>query len=605
MHTKQATTTKRKASALYRSHSGRARETRLGLSPTAIHVLKKRYLLKDKNGNVIETPEDMFRRIARNIALADKKFGASDNEVKQIEDEFFSIMNNLEFISGMALRNAGRNLQQLSACYVLPLEDSMESIYTTLKEAAFLHKTGAGIGYDFSKLRPRGSLVKTTGGSSCGPVGFMKLFDFSCHTVVYNAATRRPGNMGILSINHPDIEEFISVKNDNSQLNNFNISVSVTDEFMEAVKSDSLYDLIDPVSKKTSKTVRARELFNSICEYAWSSAEPGMIFIDRINEDNPTPHIGKIDATNQCGEQPLLPYEACNLGSIVLSRMLKTGADGRKMIDWAKLEKSVRTAVHFLDNTIEMNKYPLKQIEEINKGNRKIGLGVMGFADMLIQLGISYKSQQALEVAEKVMKYIQDVSHNESCNLAKRRGNFKNFPGSVYDQKGIRYMRNATVTTIAPTGTTSIIANCSSGIEPIFALVYVRKNWLDNSKEDEIVEIHPLFQQVAKERWFYSKELMEEVAVCGSIQEIKGIPQDVKDLFVTAHDIDPRFQVKMQAVFQKYTDNAVSKTVNMKKESTVDDVKDVYMLAYETGCKGITIYRDSSRDKQVFNINRG
>ncbi|MDD5043371.1 MAG: adenosylcobalamin-dependent ribonucleoside-diphosphate reductase [Patescibacteria group bacterium] len=574
----------------------------LEFTPSAWTVLEKRYLRKDENGNVIETPLDMFRRVANNIAMADKFYGATDEEVAKTEEEFFKMMVNLEFLSGMALRNAGRKLQQLSACYVLPIEDSMESIYTTLKNAAFLHKTGAGIGYDFSKLRPRDDVVKSTGGRSCGPVGFMKLFEYSCATIVYNAATRRPGNMGILRVDHPDIEEFITTKRDNSELPNFNLSVAVTDKFMEAVKNNDTYDLIAPHNGKVVKTLKARQVFDQLVDSAWASAEPGIVFIDEINRHNPTPHVARIDATNQCGEQPLLAYEACNLGSIILSRFVTSGKDGKKEVDWERLAGVVRAAVHFLDNTIDVNNYPLPQITEMVKNNRKIGLGVMGFADLLIELGISYNSEEALQVSEKVMRFINEVGHQASADLAKGRGSFPNFKGSIWEKEGYKMMRNATVTTIAPNGTTSIFANCSSGIEPLFSLVYIRKNILD--KDQEFLEINPVFEKVAKDNWFYSKELMEEIAVKGSIQDIEGIPEEIKKVFVTAHDIPPEQHIRVQATFQKYTDNAVSKTVNLPNKAERQEVENIFRLAYELGCKGATIYRDGSREAQVLNLKK-
>lgn len=573
-------------------------------TPSARTVMDKRYLRKDEQGRVIEEPSDMFRRVADNIASADAVFGASPEEIKKSADEFYNMQVNLEFLSGMALRNAGRELQQLSACYVLPIGDSMDSIYTTLKNAAKLHKTGAGIGYDFSTLRPRGAVVSTTGGKSSGPVSFMRLFDFSCRTIVNNAATRRAGNMGILRVDHPDIFEFISAKDDNTQLNNFNASVAMTDEFMEAVKRDGPFNLVDPHTKEVAKTIQARELFNLIAEHAWTSAEPGIVFIDEINRNNPTPHVGRMDSTNQCGEQPLLPYENCNLGSINLSKVVKGAQTGGKSIDFDKLRDLITKAVRFLDNTVEINHYPLPEIEKLVKfGNRKIGLGVMGFADMLIEIGVPYNSQKALDVAEEIMKFIQEEGHKASIELGKKRGSFPNFKGSIWEQKGYPTMRNATVTTIAPTGTTSILANCSSGVEPIFSLVFIRKNFLDIGT-DEFIEVHPIFEKMAKDRWFYTRELMEEVASRGSVQGIKGVPEDIQKIFITAYDTASEWQVMQQAVFQKYTDNAVSKTVNLPHTATIEDVKRIYQLAYETHCKGITVYRDGSRHEQVLNLKK-
>lgn len=581
--------------------TGRRQRREIPISHTAKVVAEKRYLITDDKGNPTETIYDMFVRVADNIASADALYGATPTQVQEVADDFLNMMVDLEFLAGMTLRNAGRELQQLSACYVLPLEDSMESIYTTLKNAAKLHKTGAGIGYDFTKLRPRNSTVKSTGGKSCGPVGFMKLFEFSCATVVNNAATRRAGNMGILRIDHPDIDEFLSVKEDNNQLNNFNISVNMTDVFMKAVKEGTTYDLVDPHSGEVVEKRDARDMYNRICEKAWRSAEPGVIFFDQVNRFNPTPQLGPMTATNQCGEQPLFPYEACNLGSIVLSRMMRKTVTGVSEIDWEKLEDRVRKSVHFLDNTIDLNNYPLEELAKMNRANRRIGLGVMGFADMLVEMGIPFNSNEAVQVAEHVMKFIQEKSHDESRHLARERGSFPNFKGSRWEKLGYPEMRNATVTTIAPTGTTSIFAGCSSGIEPIFSLVYVRKNILDQEK-DEFIEVHPLFEQKCKERWVYSKELMHKVAQAGTVKGIEEIPADLQRSFVTAHDIEPKWHVLIQAAFQKYTDNAVSKTVNMPHESTLEDVKEVYRLAYDTACKGVTIYRDGSRDKQVLNL---
>lgn len=584
------------------SHQPSSRKE-IPLSHTAKVVAEKRYLCTDENGNVTETVYDMFKRVADNIASGDKFYGATDEQVAQVAADFLEMQVNLEFLAGMTLRNAGRELQQLSACYVLPMEDSMDSIYTTLKNAAKLHKTGAGIGYDFSKLRPKNASVKSTGGKSCGPVGFMKLIEFSCATIVNSAATRRAGNMGILRIDHPDIDEFLSVKEDSSQLNNFNISVNGTDLFMKAVKEGTTYDIVDPNTGQVVEQRDARQMFRRICEKAWRSAEPGLIFFDQVNRFNPTPQLGPMTATNQCGEQPLFPYEACNLGSIVLNRMVRpsAGSGAPAEIDWEKLEDRVRKSVHFLDNTIDLNNYPLEELRKMNHANRRIGLGVMGFADLLIELDIPYNSEEAVKTAEVVMKFIQEKSHDQSRKLAKERGSFPNFRGSRWEKLGYTEMRNATVTTIAPTGTTSIFAGCSSGIEPIFSLVYVRKNILDQDK-DSFMEVHPLFEQKCKERWIYGQELMERVAEAGSLTHVDGIPEDLKKSFITSHDVSPEWHIKIQAAFQKYTDNAVSKTVNMPNEATIEDVEKVYMMAYETGCKGVTVYRDGSRDKQVLNL---
>lgn len=574
----------------------------LHLTPAAQAVLEKRYLHRDEEGRIIETPIEMFRRVARAIAVVDKEFGASDEEVAQTEEDFYDMMTHLEFLSGMTLPNAGAKIQQLSACYVLPMGDSMDEIYTTLKNAAFLHKTGAGIGYDFSPLRSSGERVATTGRQSSGPVSFMRLVNFSSETIVNAAATRRAGNMGVLRVDHPDIDDFITIKQDNDELVNFNISVGATDAFMDAVKNNRDFDLVDPNTQKTKETVKARELFEKIVHGAWSSAEPGMLFMDKIDGDNPTPNVGHLRATNQCGEQPLLPYENCNLGSVVLSRfVIKKGA-GAPRIDWDRLRDTVHKAVHFLDNTIDANHYPLEEIRKVVKdGNRKIGLGLMGLADTMIHLRIPYNSQEAVDFSEKVMAFVEEESHKASSEIAKKRGNFPNFKGSKWDKLGYTNLRNATVTTIAPNGTTAMIANCSSGIEPIFALAFVRKNILDVG-EDEYLEVNPVLEEIAKDNWFYSNDLMKKVAETGTLRGINGVPQEFQDLFVTSHDIDYKWHILIQSAFQRHVDNAVSKTINMPNSATKQDVADAYMMAYDTNCKGVTIYRDGSRSAQVLNL---
>ncbi|MBI3119983.1 MAG: adenosylcobalamin-dependent ribonucleoside-diphosphate reductase [Candidatus Kerfeldbacteria bacterium] len=573
----------------------------LHLTPAALAVLEKRYLHRDPEGRIIETPIDLFRRVAHAIAIVDKEFGASEEEIAQTEEDFYDMMTHMEFLSGMTLPNAGAKIQQLSACYVLPLGDSMDEIYTTLRYAAFLHKTGAGIGYDFSPLRSRGERVSTTSKESSGPVSFMRLINFSSETIVNNAATRRAGNMGVLRVDHPDIEEFIHVKRDNSELNNFNISVGATNAFIEAVKKGDSFGLVDPHTKLVKCTVDARELFDTIAQNAWASAEPGMLFMDHIESDNPTPHVGHLRATNQCGEQPLLPYENCNLGSVVLSNFVVRKGPGAPYMDWDRLRDVIHKAVHFLDNTIDGNHYPLPEIRKVVKeGNRKIGLGVMGLADAFVYLGIRYNSQEAVDFSDKVMSFIEKESHAASSELAKARGNFPNFKGSKWEKRGYAHLRNATVTTIAPTGTTAMIANCSSGIEPIFALAFVRKNILDFG-EDEYLEVNPVLEEIAKDHWFYSKELMKQVAETGGLHSIQGVPSEFQELFVTAHDIEYRWHILIQAAFQQSVDNAVSKTINMPNSATKQDVADAYMMAFDTNCKGVTIYRDGSRSQQVLN----
>ena len=558
------------------------------LTKNALKVLEKRYLRKDENGKVIETPEQMFRRVASNIAKADEKYGG---DVKKTEKEFYDMMVNLYFLpNSPTLMNAGTSIQQLSACFVLPVEDSMDKIFETLKHTALIHQSGGGTGFSFSRIRPKGDIVRSTGGIASGPVSFMKVFN-SATDVIKQGGRRRGANMGILRVDHPDIMEFITCKEDPKELTNFNISVAVTDEFMEKVKKGEDYELINPRTGKAVKKLNAKEVFDKIVEEAWKTGEPGLIFIDEINRHNPTPHVGQIEATNPCGEQPLLPYESCNLGSINLSKFVKNGE-----IDWGKLKDITWKAVHFLDNVIDMNKYPIPEIKKMTLANRKIGLGVMGFADMLIQLNIPYDSNEALELAEKIMSFIQKEARQASVELGKERGSFPNFKGSIYDGK-YPAMRNATVTTIAPTGSISIIAGCSSGIEPLFAIAFVR-NVLD--KEDRLYEINPYFEKIAKEMGFYSEELLQKIADNnGSVQGLEEVPIEVQRIFVTALDISPEWHVRMQAAFQKYVDNATSKTINLREDATIEDVRKAYMLAYELKCKGITVYRYGSRPQQV------
>jgi ribonucleoside-diphosphate reductase alpha chain len=569
-----------------------------GLTDTAIQVLERRYLLRDKRGKVIETPEEMFRRVARAVAAAELNYNP-DADVKAVEDEFFKLMYGLDFLpNSPTLMNAGKKLGQLSACFVLPVDDSMESIFDAVKYTALIHKSGGGTGFAFSRLRPENDVVGSTGGVASGPVSFMRAFD-TVTDVTKQGGTRRGANMGILSIDHPDIMKFITAKEDKNALTNFNISVALTEKFMEAVNKGDDFELINPRTKEVFKKRNAKEVFDKIVDMAWRTGDPGIVFIDRINESNPTPHLGKIESTNPCGEQPLLPYESCNLASINLSRMMKKKGNAYE-IDYPRLAQTVKTAVRFLDNVIDVNRFPLPQIEKMTKRTRKIGLGIMGFADMLLMLGVPYNSEDALRVATEVMRFINEEATKASVELGKERGVFPAFKGSVYDVPDGPRLRNATRTTIAPTGTLSMIAGCSSGIEPLFALSYT-KTVLDGTP---FVEVNKYFEEAAKKGGFYSEELMKKLAEGAHLADIKDIADEIKRIFVTAHEITPEWHVKMQAAFQKSTDNAVSKTINFPQSATREDVANAYRLAYEEGLKGITIYRDRSRDTQVLTTGK-
>ena len=591
------------------------------LSENAVKVLEKRYLKRNNEGKCIETPADMFRRVADTIASGDLKFGKSQADVDKLSDRFYKAIVRKYFMpNSPTLMNAGRELGQLAACFVLPVEDSLEGIFETVKNTALIHKSGGGTGFSFSKLRPKNSVVRSTMGVSSGPVSFMEVFNAATEAVK-QGGTRRGANMGILRVDHPDILEFINCKNDTSKLNNFNISVALTDKFMEAVKNGTDYELIAPHTGKVAGKMDARKVFDMIVDGAWRTGEPGIIFIDKMNSDNPTPHIGQIESTNPCGEVPLLSYEACNLGSINLGKMVENGS-----VNWDLLAETTRTAIRFLDNVIAVNNYPLPQISEMVQNNRKIGLGVMGWADMLMKMGISYASKEGTQLASEVMEFIDYESKCESIELSKERGRFNNFEGSVYDGKNFLYnkykgksagkisdeqwkeldsqiekygIRNATTTCIAPTGTISMIAGASGGVEPLFGLVFSRLI-MDGT---EMFEVNPIFKDYAIKHGFYSDELMSKIAKTGSIAHVDGVSDEVKHIFVTAHDVSPYWHVKMQAAFQLHTDNAVSKTVNFEEHATRKDIEEAYVLAYENNLKGITVYRNNSRQFQPMNLD--
>lgn len=567
------------------------------LSENALRVLEKRYLGRDASGKVVETPDQLFRRVAKNIAEAELKY-PSGNAVKAAAD-FYQVMAHLEFLpNSPTLMNAGRELQQLSACFVLPIEDSLEGIFETLKDAALIHKSGGGTGFSFSKIRPKRDVVKSTGGVASGPVSFMKVFNAATEEIK-QGGTRRGANMGILRVDHPEILDFIRCKDDPKEITNFNISVAITDRFMEAVRSRQSYDLINPRSGERAGQLYAPKVMEEIARHAHKSGEPGLFFIDIANKGNPTPEAGTIEATNPCGEQPLLPNESCNLGSINLEQHLKEVPAGYE-IDWEHLGKTVRTAVHFLDNVIDMNRYPIPAIEAVTRSNRKIGVGVMGFARMLFRLGIGYNSQKGIETGKEVMRFIQEKGYEASIRLAEERGVYPNWKGSLHEKRGLK-VRNSYVTTVAPTGTLSMIADTSGGCEPEFSVVWY-KTVMDG---ENLPYIQDYFIEVAKKEGFWSESLLEKIiANHGSAVGIKEIPEKWQSVFVTSHDIAPEWHVRMQAAFQENTDSAVSKTINLPRHATVEDVKNAFLLAYELNCKGITVYRDGSREEQVMNIGR-
>ena len=618
----------------------RGRTPRVPLSDNARVVLERRYLAKDDRGLPVETPEQLFRRVAHNIAQAellhnrqnvDNAGPEAGRRAAHWEERFLALMQRLEFLpNSPTLMNAGRELQQLSACFVLPVPDSIEGIFQAIKDTAVIHQSGGGTGYSFSRLRPKGDRVRSTMGVASGPVSFLKVFDAATEAIKQGGA-RRGANMGILEVTHPDIEEFIGLKADMRTLINFNISVAVTEEFMQAVERDDEYDLLNPRTGASAGRRRARHIFDLIVANAWKNGDPGIVFLDRINRDNPTPNLGPIEATNPCGEQPLLPYESCNLGSLNLARFVKTpprapaGADGKKpRLDWERLAQVVPQCVRFLDNVIDMNRYPIEEIDRATRLTRKIGLGVMGWHDALLQLGVPYDSEEALALGEEVMRFIQEKANAASLELAAERGPFPAIAGSRYacpepgDSRSRRDAdcpyRNSTRTTVAPTGTISIIADASSGIEPIFSLAFTRQHYLDPRDAGKLTalrEVNKHFLQAARAGGFYSEELMEHLSRGGTIAEwneacsepadrpSRRVPEPARRLFVTAHEISPEWHVRMQAAFQRHTDNAVSKTINFPFEAAQADVASAFWLAYREGCKGVTIYREGSREYSV------
>lgn len=558
------------------------------ITPNSKILLEKRYQRKDANGKVYETVNELFWRVASNVAVQDTKYGASDADVMQLAITFYKMMCDQLFLpNSPTLMNAGKPDGQLSACFVLPVEDSIPGIFDAIKHAAIIHKTGGGTGFSFSRLRPKNSVVASTGGIASGPLSFLQIFNIATEQIK-QGGTRRGANMGMLRIDHPDIEEFIRAKEKDGELSNFNLSVAVTQGFMEALQKNEQYPLVDPRTNKITEYKNAKEMWDLLVDRAWLSGDPGVVFIDNINADNPTPHLGDIEATNPCGEQPLLPYEACNLGSINLAKMCKDG-----QVDWVLLHRIVRLSVHFLDNVIDANCYPLPEIADNVLKTRKIGLGVMGFADMLYQLGIPYNSNNGVEMGRQIMKAIKEESHQASRELAEKRG--------AYPESKDGLMRNATVTTIAPTGSLSIMANCSSGIEPVFALS-LTKNILGGEK---MIEVNQHFQNKIQDMNLDTTAILNIVSEKGSVQGIGWLPEKVREVFITAMDMEPIWHLKMQAAFQKFTDNAVSKTINLPNSATREDIDFIYKEAWRSCCKGITVYRDGCKSLQVLNTGEG
>jgi len=598
-----------KAFILYRHRKNEEREQRafivgndntektLLFSNQALKILERRYLLKDKEGNLSETPQGMLLRVAKNIAKADTLYGATKEEVQQTEQEFYRVMEELCFLpNSPTLMNAGKEVQQLSSCTVLPIDDTMEGIFGTLKDAALIHQRGSGTGFSFSRLRPKGDPVKENLGVAAGPVAFMKVYDRALETIKQGGV--RPGaNMAILRVDHPDIIRFIESKRDKRSLKNFNISVAVTDRFMRAVDTDREYYLTNPRTGKYVGRLRAKDVFSLITQNAWKTGDPGLVFIDEINRKHPGSHLGEIESTNQCGEAPLLPYEGIVLGSLNLNKFIN---EEKEDLYWDKLEQTIQIAVHFLDNVIDMNSYLKTEIEEKTKKTRKFGLGIMGLADALCRLKIKYDSEEGLAFADRLMSFIKENTYTVSTKIAAKRGVCQAWKGSEHEQDN-RKMRNLTCLSISPTGTISILADASPGCEPLYAISYQRTVLGDT----ELVYINKTFENVAKERSFYSPELIRKIAKVGSIQELKEIPKDIRDVFVTAQDISPEWHIKMQATLQKHVDNSISKTINFPHSASIKDVEESYLLAWKGKCKGITIYRDGSYEDQVMTIGDG
>ncbi len=565
-------------------------EETLTFTQEALRILERRYLLKDNTGSIVETPKEMLHRVAENIAYADTFYGMKN--VEETEEKFYHLMASLQFLpNSPTLKNAATKTQQLSSCFVLPIEDTMESIFGSLRDAAVIHQRGAGTGFSFSQLRPQGSMVRHNIGVAAGPVSFMQVYD-SALDVIKQGGIRPGANMAVLRVDHPDILRFIEIKRDKQKLKNFNISVGVTDNFMKAVEADRQYYLVHPATGKSMGLLRARDVFAVITQNAWKTGDPGLVFLDEINRKHPAKHLGEIETTNQCGEAPLLPYEGCALGSLNLNAFVKEGD-----LDWARLEKAVHTAVHFLDNVIDMNSYPKKKIEEYTKRTRKFGLGIMGFADMLCTLRLKYDSEEGLEMADKLMSFIREQSYQASEQLAVKRGACPGWEGSEHQKAG-RRMRNLTCNSLSPTGTISILADASSGCEPLFAISYQKTVLGDN----EIVYLNKEFERVARERGFYTPDLIRKISRAGSIQQFKEIPKDVREIFVTAQDISPEWHIKMQSTLQKHVDNSISKTINFPRTASIRDVEQAYLLAWKAKCKGLTIYRDGSYEDQVITM---